>query len=239
MAININTTQPNIRIFREKKNYLCSGLSALGSIGPHPLNKVKHQKCNLHTAKLSHCRESENAWFTNFKITIVNPSPSPCYLKLKLERPILQFCWFTLIPSHIPHRHQQNHHHHHLGHTLEHRTTPISSVHMSCSTRLHRAIHQDFYRSCDPQCHQICVCEAFVLTISDNPVQKPSLLVFQCNSYQLYLFHQYSDNLAISFLVRDSHTHTHSIIFVIINIIPPWWHFGTSHNSHLFFLSMV
>ena len=83
----------------------------------------------------------------------------------------------------------------HLGRTLEHRTAPIFSFCLWCSTRLHWANHQGFCRSCALQGLQICVCEVFVPTTSDIRVQKSSLLPFPCNHQQLCHPHRKSDNL--------------------------------------------
>ena len=82
-----------------------------------------------------------------------------------------------------------------LVHTLGRRTTPIFRFRQWCSTRLRLHVHRDFYRSCVRLPPGNCSCEVCLLTTSDTPFQKSSLLLLPCNLYQLYHPRRNSDIL--------------------------------------------
>ena len=82
-----------------------------------------------------------------------------------------------------------------LVHTLGRRTAPIFHSHQWCSTRLRFHVHRDFYRSCVRLPPGNCSCEVCLLTTSDTPFQKSSLLLLPCNLYQLYHPRRNSDIL--------------------------------------------
>ena len=90
-----------------------------------------------------------------------------------------------------------------LVHTLGRRTAPIFHSHQWCSTRLRFHVHRDFYRSCVRLPPGNCSCEVCLLTTSDTPFQKSSLLLLPCNLYQLCHPRRNSDIL-VNYVVLES-----------------------------------
>ena len=91
-----------------------------------------------------------------------------------------------------------------MSHNMGRRTPPISYSCQWCSTRLllcNRFL--DFCRSCARQRWRKCVCEASVLTTSDNLVQKLSLLRFPRNLGQINHPRPHSDSLVKKVLFEN------------------------------------